>query len=146
MANYYGASKTNYFRVTDEEKYQELFNNLVAEDEIEDWTVCINGETYHAFGAFDGISYLDPETEEYDLDLFLQEIQKILPEDEAFVYFESGHEKLRYVGGYVCIVTKEEIKDENLESWAKKQAKSMLPLDYHIVMHPSEIPEEIELD
>ena len=38
MANYTAASRTNYFRVTDEDKYSELFSNLTSEDIINDFT------------------------------------------------------------------------------------------------------------
>lgn len=36
MANYTCASRTNYFRVTDETEYDKLFNRLCSEDGIED--------------------------------------------------------------------------------------------------------------
>ena len=72
MANYLATARTNYFRVTNEEKYQELFSKLVSEDEIEDFTEIKDGTTYHGFGAYAPIEYID--NDEYDFDIFLEEL------------------------------------------------------------------------
>lgn len=125
MANYMATARTNYFRVINEKRYQELFNNLISEDNIEDFTYSKDGTIYHGFGAYDSINYLT-EDEEYDFDEFLLELQKILPDDEAFIYMEAGHEKLRYVTGDVIIVTRKEIVGENIASWAVKKAQELL--------------------
>lgn len=67
----------------------------MSEDEIEDFTETKDGITYHGFGAYASVEYLN--NDEYDFDIFLEELQKILPKDEAFMYFEVGHEKLRFL-------------------------------------------------
>ena len=135
MANYMGVSRTNYFRVTDESKYQELFNNLCSEDEIHDFTKEKDGVIYHGFGCYGSVEYMvnvtvEGESEEddyeYDFDTFLKELQQIIPDDEAFMYFESGYEKLRYVTGFVIVCTNKEIKSMSLESWAITQVKQLL--------------------
>jgi hypothetical protein len=136
MANYMGTSRTNYFRVTDEDKYQELFKNLRStEDDIHDFTTDNNGVIYHGFGSYSSIDYVvsvddEYDDEEYDFDAFLHELQKILPDDEAFMYFESGYEKLRYVGGYVLVCTNKEIRSTSLDHWAIEQAKQLLGDDF----------------
>lgn len=130
MANYMGVSRTNYFRVTDEQRYNELLGKLVCEDNIHDFTEERNGILYHGFGAYDSIEYIEDEYEDYNFDKFLEEIQKILPDDEAFMYFESGYEKLRYVSGFVIVCTNKEIKSTSLDSWAKEQAKQLLGSDF----------------
>ena len=124
MANYMATARTNYFRVTDEDKYSELFNGLCSEDNIEDFTKEKDGVIYHGFGSYDSINYLVDD--EYDFDEFLIELQKILPDDEVFIYMESGYEKLRYVVGFVVVVTSKEIKSMSLDTWAKEQAKQLL--------------------
>ena len=134
MANYMATARTNYFRVTDEEKWQKLFEELSSEDNIEDFTKEKNGVTYHGFGAYSSIDYLDPKTEEYDFNLFLEKLQKILPEDEAFVYFESGYEKLRYVTGCVVVCTKKTIESMSLLEWATKEVKYLLGSDFETEM------------
>ena len=130
MANYDATVRTNYFRVTNEKKWKELFNGLCCQDEIQDFTEKIDGITYHGFGAYGSIDYFDKETVEHNFDKFLNELQKILPDDEAFIYFESGYEKLRYVTGFSIVVTKKEIVSENINDWAIKKAKELLGSDY----------------
>lgn len=127
MANYYGCSRTNYFRVTNEEKYNELFSNLTAnEADIEDFTKEREGVLYHGFGALGSIDYIPKNSEEYDFDLFLSELQKILPENEAFIYMESGHQKLCYITGFAIVVTKDKIANIDIRTMALKRAKQML--------------------
>lgn len=130
MANYMGTCRTNYFRVTDEEKYQELFSNLVSVDDIHDFTRVKDRVLYHGFGSYDSITYYDEESDECDFDFFLDELQKILPDDEAFIFMESGYEKLRYVTGYVVVCTSKEIKSMNTSSWAIVEARKMLGNDF----------------
>lgn len=142
MANYRATARTNYFRVTDEEKWQKLFNGLCCEGEIYDFTEERDGIKYHGFGAYDSIDYMfkvhiEGETEEdsyddydYDWDKFITELKKILPDDEAFIYMESGYEKLRYVTGFVLVVTNKETKSMSLDNWAKEQAKLLLGNDF----------------
>ena len=146
MADYLATARTNYFRVTDEEKYSKLFNRLRCEDRIEDFTENKDGVIYHGFGAYGSIDYLasneedsdylagDEEDSEYNWDEFITELQKILPDDEAFIYMESGYEKLRYVTGFILVVTSKEIKSMSLDSWAKEQAKLLLGNDFETRM------------
>lgn len=136
MANYYANSRTNYFRVTDEDKFAELFANLVCDDdEVEDFTEVEDGIIYHAFGGYGSIDYQKPvqnnsgesdEDYDYDFDSFLVELQKILPEDEAFIYTECGHEKLCYITGFSIVVTKNKIKSVDIRSEAIELARKML--------------------
>lgn len=126
MANYYGWTKTNYFRVTDENAYEKLFSGLRACDaELHDFTKTENGIIYHGFGAEGSIDYyLEPDEEDAEpsFDLFTENLQKILPEDEAFILIETGHEKLRYLTGFAIVVTKTKITSCELENWAHNTA------------------------
>lgn len=137
MANYEAVSRTNYFRVTDEEKYNELFKNLVGlESEICDFTFTKEekGITLHGFGSYGPISYRVPNSntdedyddEDYDFDQFLAELQAILPENEAFIYMEAGNEKLRYITGFSVVVTKNDIASVDIRSAALEIAKRLL--------------------
>lgn len=132
MADYLATARTNYFRVTNEEKYQELFKHLVANGEVKDFTKEQDGVLYHGFGAYASIDYqvdLEDEESECDFDHFIEELQKILPEDEAFVYQESGHEKLRCVDGCAFVVTSKEVRGECLSSWVTETVKELLGKD-----------------
>lgn len=126
MANYYATCRTNYFRVTDEEKYKELLEGLVAEDTIHLFTkVTEDGVLYHGFGCYGSIDYMT-ENDEYEFNEFLLKMQSVLPDDEAFMYFESGYEKLRCVTGWCAVVTNKEVRSMSLDNWAKEQAKMLL--------------------
>ena len=118
MANWYGATRTNYFTVTNEERYSVLFSCLQGgEDSVEDFTETRNGKTLHGFGSYGDIYYY-PEvdlngnvkgSDDYDdddgnIDEFLWEISKILSPDSAFVIHTVGHEKLRYLSSNMAIV------------------------------------------
>lgn len=132
MANYYCTTRTNYFRVTNEERYQQLFKNLTSEDNISDWKEDIDGVTYHAFGTYGSIDYdtTEDETyhgeEEFDLDYFFDEMGKILPDDEAMIVFQSGHEKLRYVTGFAIVATSKGHTMIDIENAAILAARDML--------------------
>ena len=117
MANYYGTARTNYFHVTDEEAYQNLFAGLrCGDDEIEDFTETDkDGRKLHGFVSKGSIDYCpDEESDEYDFGAFLQGIQELLPPDEVFVYMETGAEKLCYVHGVSVIVTRDGIQTIDL--------------------------------
>lgn len=60
MADYICTYRTNYFRVTDEEKYQKLINKLAGEDlEIFDDE---NSNGMHGFGGTGSMSYCSAQT------------------------------------------------------------------------------------
>ncbi len=128
MADLLGMARTNYFRVTNEERYQELFKHLVANGEVEDFTKEQDGVIYHGFGAYASIDYQVKE-DELDFNYFLEELQKILPEDEAFVYQESGHEKLRYGDGCAIVLTSKDVRGECLSSWVEETITELLGKD-----------------
>ena len=139
MANYYNYSRTNYFRVTDEAAFNKLFQNLRANDaDMQDFTKTEDGVTLHGFGAEGSIDYyLDPDEEdpESDFDEFTSQLQKILPEDEAFILIEIGHMKLCELSGFGMVVTKHDIKSVDLNSWLTNTAYDMLE-DPSKITHP----------
>ena len=126
MAMYECATRTNHFRVTDEDRYKELFNNLDSDYGIEDFSVEKDGVIYHSFGAYSSIYYADENNQEIDFDYFLDELQKIIPSNEAFILTEAGHEKLRYISALTIIVTKKEIITEDMNVWAYAKAKELV--------------------
>lgn len=130
MDNCYSTARTNYFRVTDEEEYKSLFAGLYGyEDSVHDFTEERDSVLWHGFGSYCSIGWRedpdeDPET--LGLDEFYVRLQKILPDDEAFIYMEAGAEKLRYVVGAVDIVTKNEIRTMDMTDQAIENARVML--------------------
>lgn len=136
MANYCACVRTNYFRVTDEEKYKKLYKGLSADYEIYDFTKTDpdTKEIYHGFGAYSTIDYYpcgdpfseDAEDEEPNLDMFLNEIQKIIHPDDAMIIIEVGNEKLRYLVGSATVVTKNGISGTDIEFEAITIAQNLL--------------------
>lgn len=61
-----------------------------------------------------------------DFDTFLKELQKILPDDEVFVYQEIGHEKHRYLVGYGLVVSKTDVKSLSIDDWCTETAREMV--------------------
>lgn len=136
MANYCAFSRTNYFRVTDEEKYKELFAGLTDDsgDGVEDFTkVDKNGVTLHGFGTYGSIEWHDPaksdEDDDYEdeFDTFLDRLKEILPDDDAMIMTEVGYEKLRYLTAYSIVVTKNNpTQSFDLGNIAVSRAKDLL--------------------
>lgn len=175
MADYSCTFRTNYFRVTDEAKYQELYQMLhdpTLSDVSKEYT-----PIQHMFGGYSSptvtippskntttpeltdaiiakevynedenripINQIDSYVEDGDvlydkngnviyswdtIDIYdwVLELQKILPEDEVFVYIESGHENLRYVTSYVIIATHNKIKQIALNEIIDQTVKELL--------------------
>lgn len=135
MANYECACRTSYFRVDDEKRYKKLFNTLGRKNAIEDFTkMDKQGNKWHAFGSYaplsllpdcDSCEYKDAEChgdcDEETLDGFFDELSEIIRTGDTCVYFEAGHEKLRYIVGMVYIITKDNVMYEDIERWAKNR-------------------------
>ena len=125
MSTYYCTCRTNYFKVTNEARYQELTSDLTAEFPIHDFSKTSgNGEIIHGFGCYGPIGYKSEP--DHNFREFLMELQEILPENEAFLFFESGHEKLQYVVGECTVVTRKDISRITIEECAKSLARKLL--------------------
>jgi hypothetical protein len=96
MANYYGISRSNYFRVKDVEAFKTLCARWSLEMIDRDGLVGFldaNG------GGFNPDYYYDEETgDEVNGNLFA-DLAELLQENEVAVVIESGHEKHRYLIG-----------------------------------------------
>ncbi len=130
MANYYSKTRTNMFKVLDEKRYKEIVGNLICDGRIFSENVGKDGETYHFIAADGNLEYVDPESDDEDLDLnlFLKELQKILPDDQVVIIEEVGSEALRYLVGYVIVLTSKEVRSMSLDQWANDAAKEMLQI------------------
>jgi hypothetical protein len=148
MANSIGATRTNYFRVIDEEKFEDIMDSVVAnEDVVECWSKTKNGETYFAFGTIDDIlgfeecsceycfnykgteQFDESKCEEYydyNYDAFLEALQKVVHPDDAIIIVSSGYEKLRCVYGHANIITQNKIKQSSIWGSAIEKASEML--------------------
>lgn len=127
MANLMAECRTNYFRVTDEERYAELFGKLCAEDDIHDFTCTDDdGQFYHGFGTYDDITYMDDDENVVAIHKFCEEVAKILPDNEALIFIETYHEKLRCVNGFYVVATKAGVETGDLTNTAVETAGRLL--------------------
>lgn len=116
MANWYGAARTNYFSVTDEARYNVLFNGLYCEGGVSDFTKKENDKILHGFGAYGDIEYypdVDSNgfvrgSDEYEdcsnINMFARELAKILCPENTFILETVGNEKLRYLTACFVLV------------------------------------------
>lgn len=139
MSNYYGKVRTNYFSVTDENALRDIISRVRgSEDTVElHMEQAINGEKKFMFLCESDILGF-PETDEngevyedcdYSFDDFTAALQKILPENEAIIITEVGSEKMRYLSGYVTVITRNEIRHENLRNIGIRIARRLLNND-----------------
>ena len=132
MANYYGKTRTNYFKVTDAEALCELSNIVCGdEDSVHLGIENAPGEEKRYMlwceGTILGIPDGDDEEDcDYNYDEFVRRLQKILPDGEAVIITEVGSEKMRYLVGEVVVITNEGVCKNNLNAIGKKIAREML--------------------
>ena len=131
MANYIAVGRTNYFRVTDEARWAELFENISANDGKWDYSQPNkDGNMFHCFATEGGLDWMEPGDYDSNLDYFVDELQKILPDDEAVIYTEAGHEKHRYVTGFSLVITSKTIDWIQLPDLGLQMAKKHLGEDF----------------
>lgn len=131
MANYYATTRTNYFRVKDEEKFRDVINRAeTSEDAIEIWEQTDDdGSKLFGFGLFGSIlGYpTDEECEyAYDLEKFATDLSECIANDDAILIFESGHEKLRYVTGIATVITRTSIEYLDIRNLALTSVRELL--------------------
>jgi hypothetical protein len=131
MANYCGRTRTNYFRVTDEEKFRQVMANvLCSDDDLEIFEE--DGESGKKFGfcccgVIQGTKQLlDDEDCEEDYDEFIRLLQEVVADDDAIIITEVGYEKLRYLVGRSEIITKTGFKVISLRDATLEAAKTLL--------------------
>lgn len=92
-------------------------NNAVPLDGIDNYDTLYDASGDVVYDKFD----------EYgDMDIFYLKLQELLPENEVFILTQIGWEKLRYVDGFVSIVTSKDISFMSLEQYASDYVKHNL--------------------
>lgn len=147
MSNYVSIMRTNYFQVTDEEKFRSIINACVADDKIEIFEDTHGADTkvfgFGCMGQVHGLKVkkcekddgednyakllkaLQPDGVE-DFDEFLKALQSVVADGDAIIVMETGHEKLRYVVGEATIITRDAIRRTILRNVAVEIAGEML--------------------
>lgn len=100
MANWYGTSRSNYFRVKDAEAFKSHMDELGARHwSRSDGTFAVGGDDDGHWPS----SFIDDTGECQDFD-FMEEVRKHLLPGEVAIFQQAGAEKLRYVTGQAIAV------------------------------------------
>lgn len=120
MASCVCAIRTNYFRVTEEEKFRNLIDEFLS-GSCEVFTrTDVNSNKLVGFGSDENINWPEDDTG------FVSGLQECLAEDDSIIVLEVGHEKLRYLIGAATIITRSSIETIDLTSLAISKAAEML--------------------
>ena len=135
MSTYYTWTKTNWFRVSDENKFKDILNNLSIFSETDDKIIHNsykdNDGYYHhrlmCYGEL--LGKYDQDNEEYeDIETALYKpLQELLPSNsDVFVLKYVGVEKLRSVDSGYTIVTKHDIVYNNIDRVIDKNVSELI--------------------
>lgn len=125
MANYYEMTRTNYFKITDSDKFKEICEEIISESGVDFDVTEKDGKLYGCISS-ESIIILNDEDESVDMESFYKKLQTVLEEDDAIIFTSIGHEKLRYLVGMIIVITKDDIQYINLEDKAMELARTML--------------------
>lgn len=135
MANYYGTTRSNYFRVKNPHEFKEYIESKVCcdEDGLDVFeNIDKDGVLRFGFGVYGSIlgERIDTDDDDgfvdYDYDAFCNALSKFVADDDAIIIEEVGNEKLRYVTGYATVITKDGVDSVDLGDVACKLAAKML--------------------
>jgi hypothetical protein len=104
MADWYGHARSNYFRVKDQEKFEQWADSFGGDLEvIFDGKGRVGLLSHEEKGRWPLTRYNEETEEEEDIDL-IAEVGRHLQEDSVAVLIEVGAEKLRYLTGWATAV------------------------------------------
>jgi hypothetical protein len=114
MANYYCASRTNYFRVKDPDAFLKWANEL----SLNVWPggdnkqlFAVSPDQYSDDGGFPSTLYNEKNDDWTDFD-FAEELSRFLADGSVAVIMSSGAEKLRYISGYAVAINNKQEREQ----------------------------------
>lgn len=121
--NYYGTARTSYFVPNDLEALEQFVEGL---NQTFITYKDIGGVSHCALLFEDGVPSMiwDDEADEREVDI-PGELQSFLQKGQALILQESGHEGMRHVYGYVCVITRSSIDWTSLDEWADQKLKEL---------------------
>lgn len=123
MADYISHMRSNNFYTTDETKLEEIIECFpkLKLNKNDNGSYTIYGDDTA------GITDDEGQFKSYeDLYAAAEDLQKIMPDNEALILQEIGHEKYRYLTSCAMIITKTDTEYLNLQTWALKKARELL--------------------
>ena len=113
MANWYGTARSNRFKVVDVDAFTEELSDASIDINIDGDTVTLFGDDDDT-GGWPTTAYDEESGDDYEIDL-PSIIQRHIQEDSCAILMEVGAEKLRYVTGWSCAISKKEVVYVNLD-------------------------------
>lgn len=128
MANLDITVRTNYFRVTDKNRFRQLFDRVISEDDIQIWESEYEPDklAFGTYGAIVGLLDTDDEITDTSYEYLLIELQKLIVPGDACIITTVGNCKLRCVLADTIIITHNKIDSITLETAALEKARSLL--------------------
>lgn len=133
MANYYGHGRSNYIKVSDPEKFKELCEErgLTVIEQEGGGIGCISE---NEDGDINNFGYDDETGDEVERPDFMEEVAKILLDDEVFIWMSIGNEKMRYLSGYATAINNKgktkSVNLNNIYTLGKKLGKNVTEAEY----------------
>jgi len=130
MANYESKCRTNYFAITDKEKFANIIKNLSGDGEIAFYEHDTDKGKYMFYcdGVLNGYKITPDENDGSNKAVakMIAELQQILPDGEAIILIESGSEKVNLISCVATIITNTDVQYINLSEAAIAKASEML--------------------
>jgi len=131
MANYDAIIRTNYFSVTDEERFRAIMDCVVVGSDVDVFEETDdNGKKLFGFGCYGSIyGVADTEEDEVDLDdldSLFSALQEVIDPNDAIIVTEIGNEKLRYLVAVSTVITKTEIQSVDAQNAALELVRKLL--------------------
>jgi hypothetical protein len=147
MSDYTCKTRTNYFRVTDEDQFKEFMSACVGDGNkvVKLIDRQRNGITLFAFcldGKINGLRYKIEDGKavialcedeavnfpEFDVswDLLHRSLQSVLPDGEAIIITEIGAENTTYLLACCTVITRNKVEELDFEEKELELARSML--------------------
>ena len=138
MSNYNGTTKSNYFKVNDEEKFRGIISRTTTDNgeieifvkEEDDGTKLFGFGCYGIIGGITPVEGVKTDSEfsdeDGDYDSFIRALQTVVADGDAVLIFEAGNEKLKSVEGYCAVVTAQKYVNLSLCDLGMKKAKEVL--------------------
>ena len=132
MATYNNFLKTNYFSVTDENKFMDICRKVKSNtgDKLEIVSITESDQNKFSFCCY-GTPIYDCEKSRNGLynealEELLNELQSVVAFGDAIIIKEIGQEKLRFLNATAYIITKDDIKFIDFDDYMLSVARQQL--------------------
>lgn len=132
MATYNNFLKTNYFSVTDENKFMDICRKVKSNtgDKLEIVSITESDQNKFSFCCYGTLIY-DCEKSSNGLynealEELLNELQSVVAFGDAIIIKEIGQEKLRFLNATAYIITKDDIKFIDFDDYMLSVARQQL--------------------